>query len=100
MVLSILLVCVGPKIGSFSVLVAFVISLVRMFRYDIHTFMFDMMCLMPFANIYKVAPRTPSLVLVLILIGFCWYTIKTSAVKMYTPVVIIACTFLFCVQGL
>lgn len=58
------------KIGSFSVLVAFVISLVRMFRYDIHTFMFDMMCLMPFANIYKVAPRTPSLVLVLILIGF------------------------------
>ena len=45
LVLSILLVCVGPKIGSFSVLVAFVISLVRMFRYDIHTFMFDMMCL-------------------------------------------------------
>ena len=97
--LSILLVCVGPKIGSFSVLVAFVISLVRMFRYDIHTFMFDMMCLMPFANIYKVAPRTPSLVLVLILIGFCWYTIKTSAVKTYTPVIIIACTFLFLRSG-
>lgn len=100
LVLSILLVCVGPQIGSFCILGAFAISLVRMLRYDIHTFMFDMMCLMPFANIYKIAPRTPSLVLVLILIGFCWYTTKTlSIVKTYTPVVIVACTFLFLRSG-
>lgn len=101
LLLSILLVCIAPKVGSFFVIVAFVINILRMFKLDIHTFMFDIMCLMPFANIYKVAPRTPSLVLVLIIIGLCWYTLKTlNRGKSFAPIVYIVCLFLLLRSGL
>lgn len=101
LVLSILLVCIAPKIGSFCVIGAFVINILRMFKLGIQTFMFDLMCLMPFANIYKIAPRTPSLVLILIIIGLCWFTIRTiNRSIFFVPIVCLTCLFLLLRSGL
>lgn len=99
--LSILLICIAPSIGNFCVIGAFLINIYRMFKYDIHTFMFDMLCLMPFANIYKIAPRTPSIVLILILLGVLWFTVKTiSYRKMSLSIVFVTCLYLFIRSGL
>lgn len=98
---SILLVCIAPKTGWYCIVVAFVINLLRMLKLGIQTFMFDIMCLMPFANIYKIAPRTPSLILFLIIIGLCWYTMKTfGRGKSFIPIVFLTCLFLLVRSGL
>ena len=100
LLLSIILVCISPVVGSFCIFGAFGIHIFRMLKYDIHTFMFDMSFLMPFANIYKVAPNTPSLVLILILLGLCWFTLRSiKSTKTGTPIVFITCAFLFVRSG-
>lgn len=95
LILSVILICIAPAISSFCIVCAFILNIFRMFKYDIHTFMFDIMTLMPFANIYKLAPKTPSLVLILILLGLLWFTIKKiKSANIYTPVVFIAVIYL------
>ena len=101
LLLCVVLVCVAPLVGQFCILMAFGINMYRLLKYDINIFIFDLLCLMPFANIYKIAPRTPSLVLALILVGCVLFLIRANNMcKSVGPVVVIACVFLFMRSGL
>ena len=89
------LICIGPLpvAGSIPVYVAFVLSCYRLLRYDVETYILDMVVLLPLSNIYKFAPQTPSIYLYLILLG-CAYFIFKGNVKIRGSLVLCALYFL------
>ena len=91
LLLSVLLICAGPFLGSWCVLTSFIILLYRMFAYDISSCTIDIVTIISFSAIYKFSPSGVSLVLYYILIADAFFLLKGKLKKTGTIILLLYC---------